>query len=74
MTVKHMVTIRHMKSELNIAIVGAGPYGLSIAAHLSAAGVDHCIFGPPMEMWRNHMPQSPTHKDLITFKSLRSAS
>jgi thioredoxin reductase len=43
-------------TELNIAIIGAGPYGLSIAAHLTAAGVEHRIFGPPMEMWRSHMP------------------
>jgi thioredoxin reductase len=45
-----------MMTELNIAIIGAGPYGLSVAAHLTAAGVDHRIFGPPMDMWRNHMP------------------
>jgi thioredoxin reductase len=41
---------------MNTVIVGAGPYGLSISAHLTAAGVDHRIFGPPMDMWRNHMP------------------
>jgi len=40
-----------------IAIVGAGPYGLSIAAHLRAAGVDFRIFGKPMSRWRYHMPQ-----------------
>lgn len=41
---------------MNVAIVGAGPYGLSVAAHLAAAGVDLRIFGRPMDMWRNHMP------------------
>jgi thioredoxin reductase len=40
-----------------IAIIGAGPYGLSIAAHLRAAGVDFRIFGKPMSRWRHHMPQ-----------------
>ncbi len=40
----------------DVAIVGAGPYGLSIAAHLKAAGVDFRIFGSPMEFWRQHMP------------------
>lgn len=45
-----------MKPELNVAIVGAGPYGLSIAAHLAEAGVDHRIFGTPMGMWRDNMP------------------
>ena len=41
----------------DVAIVGAGPYGLSIAAHLSAMGVDFRIFGSPMEFWLNHMPK-----------------
>jgi thioredoxin reductase len=41
----------------DVAIVGAGPYGLSVAAHLKVAGVDFRIFGDPMEFWRNHMPK-----------------
>jgi len=40
----------------DVAIVGAGPYGLSIAAHLRVAGVTFRIFGRPMQMWRDHMP------------------
>jgi cation diffusion facilitator CzcD-associated flavoprotein CzcO len=43
-------------SSTSVAIVGAGPYGLSLAAHLSARGVPFRIFGPPMQMWREHMP------------------
>lgn len=39
-----------------IAIVGAGPYGLSIAAHLRAKGMHLRIFGRPMETWRQNMP------------------
>jgi thioredoxin reductase len=39
-----------------VVIVGAGPYGLSLAAHLRALGVDLAIFGKPMEMWRKRMP------------------
>ncbi len=39
-----------------VVIVGAGPYALSLAAHLSGAGVPFLIFGRPMEMWRNQMP------------------
>ncbi|MGA7541105.1 MAG: NAD(P)-binding domain-containing protein [Steroidobacteraceae bacterium] len=38
-------------NEVSVAIVGAGPYGLSIAAHLAARGVEHRIFGPPMKFW-----------------------
>jgi cation diffusion facilitator CzcD-associated flavoprotein CzcO len=42
---------------IDVAIVGAGPYGLSLAAHLKAAGIDFRIFGKPMATWRNHMPK-----------------
>ncbi|MEX3636418.1 SidA/IucD/PvdA family monooxygenase [Paraburkholderia sp. BR14320] len=38
------------------AIIGAGPYGLSLAAHLDAAGVPHQVLGTPMEGWRNFAP------------------
>jgi thioredoxin reductase len=40
----------------SVAIVGAGPYGLSIAAHLAAQGIDYSIFGRPMQPWRENMP------------------
>jgi thioredoxin reductase len=41
----------------NIAIIGAGPFGLSIAAHLKAHKVDFRIFGSPMDTWRTQMPK-----------------
>ncbi len=37
-------------------VIGAGPYGLSLAAYLSAAGVPHHIFGQPMQAWKEVMP------------------
>jgi thioredoxin reductase len=40
-----------------IAVVGAGPYGLSIAAHLRNRGLSFRIFGPPMDTWISHMPK-----------------
>lgn len=40
----------------DVAIIGAGPYGLSCAAHLTYRGVDHAVFGSPMKMWRENMP------------------
>ena len=40
-----------------IAIIGAGPYGLSIAAHLAARDVSFRIFGKPMTSWSEHMPK-----------------
>src|SRR6478735_3885066 len=39
------------------AIIGAGPYGLSLAAHLAAAGMEFRIFGSPLASWRAHMPK-----------------
>jgi len=34
-----------------VAIVGAGPYGLSLAANLASRGIAHRIFGRPMQFW-----------------------
>jgi hypothetical protein len=42
---------------LDAAIIGAGPYGLSIAAHFRHQGLAFRIFGPAMDSWRNHMPK-----------------
>jgi cation diffusion facilitator CzcD-associated flavoprotein CzcO len=44
-------------SEVDVAIVGAGPYGLSIAAYMKACGLDFRIFGSPMSAWRTRMPK-----------------
>jgi hypothetical protein len=42
--------------DCDVAIVGAGPYGLSSAVYLRAAGVETRVFGEPMEFWQNQMP------------------
>src|ERR1019366_2627764 len=44
-------------TKCDVAVIGAGPYGLSIAAHLRAQGVDFRIFGRPMDTWRSNMPK-----------------
>jgi FAD-dependent urate hydroxylase len=49
-------------------IVGAGPYGLSIAAHLKTAGVPYQLYGTPLESWRKFMPVG------MVLKSERFAS
>jgi cation diffusion facilitator CzcD-associated flavoprotein CzcO len=48
-----------MKTSLSsqVAIIGAGPYGLATAAHLRAAKIETCVFGKPMEFWQNQMPE-----------------
>ncbi|RFU40195.1 hypothetical protein DZF91_18390 [Actinomadura logoneensis] len=43
-------------SSTGTVVVGAGPYGLSVAAHLRDAGADCRIIGTPMDFWHNHMP------------------
>jgi Pyridine nucleotide-disulphide oxidoreductase len=49
--------VAEQMKNCDVAIIGAGPYGLSIAAHLKARGVDFRIFGTPMSFWRTHMPK-----------------
>ncbi len=39
-----------------VAIVGAGPYGLAISTHLKVAGVSSRVFGDTMGFWRKNMP------------------
>jgi thioredoxin reductase len=41
----------------DVAIIGAGPYGLSIAAHLRARQIEHLIIGDPMRFWLRNMPK-----------------
>jgi thioredoxin reductase len=46
-----------MNGTTDVAIVGAGPYGLSVAAHLRRSGLSVRQFGLPMHLWRASMPQ-----------------
>ena len=48
---------RHVSGQMEVAIVGAGPYGLSSAAFLRDAGVGVQVFGEPMGYWHEHMPR-----------------
>lgn len=45
-----------MKQNTTV-VIGAGPYGLSVAAHLEAKGLPMLIFGNPMEFWKNMPPK-----------------
>jgi FAD-dependent urate hydroxylase len=42
----------------DLAILGAGPYGLAAGAHFKQLkGLDVRIFGEPMDFWYAHMPE-----------------
>lgn len=43
--------------ETNLLIIGAGPFGLALAAQVAHAGIDHLVVGKPMEFWRGNMPK-----------------
>lgn len=43
--------------ETDLLIIGAGPFGLAIAAQAAHDGIEHVIVGKPMEFWRQNMPK-----------------
>jgi FAD-dependent urate hydroxylase len=52
-----MLLTQKIRDYCEVAIVGAGPYGLAVAAHLNAAKIAVRIFGDPMAFWRDNMPK-----------------
>jgi thioredoxin reductase len=57
-----------LSPDTDVAIIGAGPYGLSAGAHLKAKGLGVRVFGQPMEFWANRMPSG------MLLRSPRAAS
>ncbi|MFD8213926.1 FAD-dependent oxidoreductase [Streptomyces sp. NPDC007896] len=53
-----------------VAVIGAGPFGLSTAAHLRARGIPVRVFGEPMVSWRDHMPEGMLLKSTPVASSL----
>ena len=45
------------RDDCEVAVIGAGPYGLSLGAHLNSAGIETRVLGRPMSFWREHMPK-----------------
>lgn len=45
------------RKDCEVAVLGAGPYGLAAAAHLRAANIETRIFGDAFSFWRDNMPK-----------------
>jgi len=43
--------------ETDLLIIGAGPFGLAIAAQAAHDGIEHTVVGKSMEFWRENMPK-----------------
>ena len=42
---------------VTLLVVGAGPYGVAVAARAIERGVETVVVGHPMGFWRDHMPE-----------------
>jgi len=63
-----------MRGIVDVAVIGAGPYGLSLAAHLRSRNVDYRIFGVPMGSWKENMPQGMLLKSYPWASNLSEAN
>jgi cation diffusion facilitator CzcD-associated flavoprotein CzcO len=43
--------------QTDVLIIGAGPYGLSLAGHALARDLNYVVVGKPMGFWKHHMPR-----------------
>src|SRR5690349_4888295 len=41
----------------DLLVVGAGPYGIAVAAYAQSLGIDVAIVGKPLEAWTTGMPR-----------------
>lgn len=46
-----------MERETDFLIIGAGPFGLSMAAYAKHYNIDHLVVGRPMDFWKSNMPK-----------------
>jgi cation diffusion facilitator CzcD-associated flavoprotein CzcO len=66
------MTVSMPRTDCEVAVIGAGPFGLAAASALKAAGVDTLTFGGAMSFWRDHMPRgmrlrSPWHATYVGY-------
>lgn len=58
-----------VKRDDTIVVIGAGPYGLAVAAYLKARGVPTLVFGKSMGFWQN-IPSGMYLKSIWSASSL----
>jgi cation diffusion facilitator CzcD-associated flavoprotein CzcO len=46
-----------MGKNVNLLVIGAGPFGLAMAAYAQHLGIGYMIVGKPMEFWKANMPK-----------------
>ena len=51
-----MEKAQRMEEATDLLIIGAGPYGLAMAAYARHLGIDHVVVGKPMDFWKVNMP------------------
>jgi cation diffusion facilitator CzcD-associated flavoprotein CzcO len=59
-----------LAGQRSVVVLGAGPYGLSIAAHLRHRQVAVRVFGDPMASWRERMPRGMFLKSTVSASSI----
>jgi len=45
-----------MSERIDVAVIGAGPYGLATGAHLRTVGREPRVFGEPLQFWQTATP------------------
>lgn len=46
-----------MTRRTDLLIIGAGPFGLAMAAYAKSLNIDHLVLGKPMDFWKSNMPE-----------------
>ncbi|HEX5764362.1 MAG TPA: hypothetical protein VFY27_02255, partial [Woeseiaceae bacterium] len=44
-------------TSTDLLIIGAGPFGLALAAYAQEQGIRHTVVGVPMGFWKGNMPE-----------------
>ncbi|QQK77790.1 NAD(P)-binding domain-containing protein [Salicibibacter cibarius] len=55
---------------IDLAIIGAGPYGLSLAAHAKESNINYKVFGYPMDFWASKIPPNMYVRTSLEYTGL----